>query len=117
MNMVAIRKMATDLERWNVPDYTELYWFNEAAEQATIKAILDGTSPARSWSDIQSTWGYVSKPKPRVIRVEKVKVKKIRPKKEKKFTHRSLNRMVYILTTNGIPMAEAVETAIRLLRD
>jgi len=102
-------------EWWAIPDYEEVHWFNARGEEATIKSIIDGTSSARSWSDIQSTWGYISKPKPRVIRV--IKVKKVRPKKEKKFTHRSLNRLAYILSTNGIPMDEAVQKAIELLRN
>ena len=95
---------------WSIPDHDETYWFNDAAERATIKSIVDGTSHARSWSDIQSTWHH-SGPVHRIpiIRVERfAKAPKHRP---------SIHRAVTILMANGMSRHEAKLTARGLLYD
>ena len=103
---------------WTVPDYDEMHLFNETAEQATIKSILNGTASARAWSDIQSTWGYISKPKPRVIRVIKVKHKVIHVKPIKQVAMTKDGRKLYrILLANGSSREEAKRTANELTRN
>jgi hypothetical protein len=109
--------MKTNYSPWTIPADWELKWFNEAAELATIKAILDGTSHARSWSDIQGTWGWQHPPKPRVIRVEKVK-KSARLKPEKVVKEPAMTRQgrrVYrILLSNGYSREDAKRMANEL---
>ena len=104
----------TNYAWWTIPDYEETHWFNEAAEQATIRAIVDGTCHARSWSDIQGTWGWVHKPKPRVVRVEKVKPKYVRPVVEPAMSRQG--RKVYrLLLSNGISREDAKRMANELM--
>jgi len=109
--------MKTNYSPWTIPAEWEIHWFNEAAEQATIKAILDGTSSARSWSDIQSTWPWCHPPKPRVVRVEKVK-KSARLKPEKVLKEPAMTRQgrkVYrILLSSGISREDAKRMANEL---
>lgn len=102
---------------WSLPDYEEIHLFNEAAEQATIKAIVDGTCSARSWSDIQHSWPWC---KPSVYRVKPVPAPRIQKKKQRKqWRAPSMTRQgrkVYrILLANGISREDAKRMAIELV--
>ena len=90
---------------WTIPDYEEIHWFNEANERATIKSIVDGTSFARTWGDIQSTWPWCRKPKSHIPRVEKKRIPRQRPN----------IRLVRILQSNGVSRKEAIQMAFQLM--
>ena len=94
------------LERWNYPDDEDRQWFNEIGERATIKAIVDGTSVPRSWSDIQSTWPWCRMKK----HLPKVKVEKKRTARAKPNW-----KLVRILESNGMEYKDAIQTALKLL--
>ena len=105
-----------DIAWWNFPDYEELHLFNEAAEQATIKAIPDGTCQARSWSDIQHSWPWC---KPSVYRV-KLPALRIQKKRRVKIVRepamsRAGRKLYSILMANGTPRDEAKRIANELM--